>query len=141
MRSMRLQQKIHRVITFAARPRSNFGVGTQTHGAHMSLQRHSNESQTERISLPARFDRSTTLDMRIPFIRLLASRHANPVRVDLSRVEHIDHFGIGTLMAWDKACRIDGKALVLESCGTHIERQFKRVGVHRAFNYSAVVAA
>jgi anti-anti-sigma regulatory factor len=97
---------------------------------------HSTESQTGRISLPERFDRSTTFDMRIPFIRVLVSREAHQVAVDLSRVDYIDHFGIFTLLAWDRACRIDGKALVLERCGARIARLFKRAGVHRSFNFA-----
>lgn len=103
----------------------------------MSLHPHSVESRIGRISLPQRFDRSTTLDLRIPFIRLLVNRDTRRLVVDLSRVDYMDHFGIGTLMAWDEACRVDGKALVLEKCGRRIAGLFKRAGVHRSFNFAA----
>lgn len=103
----------------------------------MNAHPHSVESRIGRISLPQRFDRSTTLDLRIPFIRLLVNRNTHHLVIDLSQVDYIDHFGIGTLMAWDKACRVDGKALVLEKCGRRIASLFKRVGVHRSFNFAA----
>jgi anti-anti-sigma factor len=89
-----------------------------------------------RISLPARFDTMTTPDLRIPFIRLLCDANARHLVIDLSDLRYIDNIGIGTLMAWEKACRVDGKALLLERCSAKIAGMFKRAGVHRLFAFA-----
>ena len=98
------------------------------------------EGRIGRISLPARFDSMTTLDLRIPFIRLLCDADARQLVVDLSDVSHMDSFGIGTLIAWEKACCVDGKALMLEKCSDKISSQFKLAGVHRKFAFAPAAA-
>lgn len=88
---------------------------------------------TGRISLPARFDYMSTIDLRIPFGRLLSEPKMSKLVVDFSNLGYIDSTGIGTLLAWSRNCQTRGKALVLDKCDRKIISLFKLGGVDRLF--------
>ena len=91
---------------------------------------------TGRISLPARFDVMSTLNLRIPFGRLLTDANTRKLVVDLSNLSYIDSMGIGTLIAWRQACGENGKDLVLEKCSSHVTGMLKLAGVERLFAFA-----
>lgn len=95
---------------------------------------------TGRINLPARFDFMSTIDLRIPFGRLLAEPEVRKLVVDFSNLGYIDSTGIGTLIAWSSNCRKSGKALVLDKCDRKIVSLFKLVGVDRLFAFESAAA-
>lgn len=92
---------------------------------------------TGRIRLPVRFDIMSTMDMRIPFGRLLSEPGVRKLMVDFSNLGYIDSMGIGTLMAWSRTCQESGKAFVLDKCDRKIVNIFKLAGVDRLFVFEA----
>lgn len=96
--------------------------------------------ETGRLTLPARFDMMSTIDLRIPFGKLRSKPALRKIVVDLSNLEYIDSMGIGTLIAWSRTCQENGKALVLDKCGRKIANMFRLAGVDRLFEFGSVAA-
>lgn len=88
------------------------------------------------ISLPVRFDISSTAEFRMPFARFLTDAATRKLVVDFSDLEYIDSLGIGMLLAWSKSCRENGKALVLDKCNAKTVRVFKLSGVDGLLEFS-----
>lgn len=92
---------------------------------------------TGRIGLPVRFDIMSTIDLRIPFGRLLCEPRVHTLVADLSHLAYIDSMGIGMLIAWSRSCQERGKAFALGNCDRKIVRLLKLVGVERMFVFVA----
>ncbi|HEX8988027.1 MAG TPA: STAS domain-containing protein [Rhodocyclaceae bacterium] len=104
----------------------------------MTSRGNSDESQIGRICLPEHFDLGCCAALRVTFVRMLRVESLRDVRVDLSRVGYMDQFGIGTLLAWNRACTLGGKMMLLERCGDRLARKLRTAGVHQAFRFATV---
>lgn len=91
---------------------------------------------TGRLNLPRRFDIMSTIEYRVPFVRMLTDDGMQRLVVSLANLSYIDSMGIGTLISWERQCRDKGKALVLERCDPRILATFRLAGVAGLFQFA-----
>lgn len=89
-----------------------------------------------RLSLPAKFDMTSSTEFRMPFVKALHTPGLAQLTVDLANVSYIDSCGIGVLISWHNQCQESGKQLVLENCGGRVRDVLSMMGVKQLLGVS-----
>lgn len=87
------------------------------------------------LSLPSRFDVTTSVGYRMPFVRFMNHPELDRLVVDFSNVDYIDSCAIGVLISWHQICNEQRRALVIKNCNDSIEAIFKMMSVHHLFDF------
>ena len=86
------------------------------------------------ITLPSRFDFTSSAAYRIPFARLLSDPDKSRLVINCSGMSYVDSCGVGTLIAWHRACGELGKKLLMQNCGDRVMEIFRVLAVDRLFS-------